>query len=83
MAIESYIWRDERNQKKQLQLAWQIAMLSRQKRIPPLRSLLAAKKARILTGPELQEKRQDFKQMASKINIDRINKKMASLAREK
>lgn len=49
-------------------------MLSRQKRIPALRRLLSAKPARPLKGEELVKRRAEFKSMASKSNIDLINR---------
>jgi hypothetical protein len=55
-------------------MAWEIAMLSRQRTVPSLKSLLSAKSAKPLTGKELEKKRSDFQAMASQSNIDLINR---------
>jgi len=77
LTIEAEIWRDERAQKLALKQAWQMALLSRVKRIPPLKSLLMERKARALSGPELDQRRKEFKQMTSGLDINAINRKRA------
>lgn len=81
-AIDAASWRDQKKQRLYLKLAWEIAMLSRQKRIPPLRSLLSAQPSRKLRGKELREKRADFKAMASPKNIALINAAAQKLSKK-
>lgn len=76
LAIEASEWRSERLQRFNLKLAWDMAMLSRQKRIPSLKSLLSARPTRPLQGAALQKSRSDFKAMASTSNVDLINAAM-------
>lgn len=77
MSIDAFIWRDERDSKAMIKLAWDIAMLSRQKRIPTLKSLLQKSEApKALKGRELRERRNEFKSMTRGLDLDALNKKM-------
>lgn len=80
LAIDAYLWRSERKQRVNLKLAWDIAMLSRQKRIPALHTLLAARPAKPLTGRELQNRQEEFKAMASPSNLEIINQQMKKVS---
>lgn len=63
-AIEAAMWRDERRQKQDVALAWRTAALSRQKRLPSLKHLLAAKPAKRLQGKELKKRHAEFREMS-------------------
>jgi hypothetical protein len=64
LAIEAAIWRDERQQEQDIALAWRTAALTRTKKLPTLRSLLASSKPpKKLSGTELEKRRDEFKKM--------------------
>jgi len=75
--IEAYIWRDSRNQKLLVSLAHNIAMLSRQKRIPTLKALFSgsSKAAKPLKGREKKRRRKEFKDMTKNLNLSVLNKR--------
>jgi len=76
-AIEAAIWRDDREQKRELKLAWSIAMLTRAKNVPKLSLLLASlKPAKPLTGKQLLERRKEYQEMTSVLDINAINEMM-------
>jgi hypothetical protein len=72
-AIQAATWQMEREQRRDLCLAWQTASLSRAKRIPSLRRLLSPGKSRPLKGEELEHRRRERDGMLERINVDKIN----------
>lgn len=73
MSIDAFIWNDQRNQNMAVKLAWDIAMLSRQKRIPALKALLQRRSPKALQGDELIRRRDEFKSMTGNLNLQAIN----------
>lgn len=72
-AIQAATWQIEREQRRDLCLAWQTASLARAKRLPPLRRLLVPGKSRLLKGKELERRRQERDEMLQQIDVGKIN----------
>lgn len=70
MAIEAVLWQDKRQQQQMITAAWLTASLSKAKRIPPLKQLLA-EPARKLSGAEKQKRGQEFNDMTA--NLDKLD----------
>lgn len=66
MAIEAVLWQDKRQQQQMITAAWLTASLSKAKRIPPLKQLLA-EPARKLSGEEKQKRRREFDDMSKSL----------------
>lgn len=75
--IDAYIWRDERQQKQQIALAWRTAALHRAKRMPALRALLSEGPAKPLKGKELEKRRREFIEVTTSIDLESLNRKKA------
>lgn len=71
LALEAVLWRDERQQKREIALAWRTAALTRSKRLPSLPSLLAGK-AKRLQGKELKRRRQEFTEMTANLDTSKL-----------
>jgi len=73
--IEAAAWRMEREQRRDVWLAWHVAALSRAKRLPALQRLMGGGKARPLTGEELEQRREEHEElkrkMGTQINADK------------
>lgn len=74
LAMAAAGWREERQNKQQIALAWRTAALTRSKRLPSLASLLAGK-AKKLHGKELARRRQEFKQMTANLDTSKLVRK--------
>jgi hypothetical protein len=75
MTIDASIWREEIRQKRDLTMAWQIAALSRAKRMPSLKQLLNTKPARPLVGEELEKRRKEFADMTKNLDLSKLKVK--------
>lgn len=73
LVIEANIWRDEHDQKMLLKHAWDIAALSRSKRLPKLSLLLKSKPVKRLKGQELIMRRSEFQDMTKNIDLKKLN----------
>lgn len=85
MAIEAAIWRDERQQRQALSLAWHTAALSRAKRLPSLKRLLSTSsgsKARPLRGPELRKRRREYEEMAEGVDVEKLAGRLKKIPRK-
>jgi hypothetical protein len=65
MTVEAAVWRMEQEQARALSLAWHMAALQRQKKLPSLARLLAALKPR-KTVP-IQQRREEFEKMKARM----------------
>lgn len=73
LIIEARAWRNEHDQKLLLKLAWDMAALSRSKRLPKLSLLLKSKPVRPLKGQELIMRRSEFQDMTKNIDLKKLN----------
>lgn len=64
MTLEAALWRQEQHQKDQIALAWYVAALSRAKRLPNLKQLLAGP-AKPLKGNELKRRRSEYQELTT------------------
>lgn len=80
LTIEAAIWIDRRRVRQDLSLAWHTAALSRVKRMPSLKRLLASSKgsdkARPLKGKELEKRRDEFETLTEKVDVDVLAKRV-------
>ena len=76
IAIDAFVWNVDRENKRDAWLAWNIAALTRAKRLPPLKRFLKGKpgKAKQLEGKELDQRRLEHQEIMAKIDIKKINK---------
>ena len=75
-------WQERQRERQQVSSAWLTASLSRSKRIPRLKVLLAQQsRPKRLSGKQLQERRQEFKEIATPEKIERINAAIRKAAR--
>jgi hypothetical protein len=72
MSIEAALWRDERRQLQDMAHARLTAILTRAKRIPSLKQMMAIKEARPLRGAELEKRRQEFKDMTANLDVSKL-----------
>lgn len=72
VVIQAAQWRMEREHRRDMWLAWHVAALSRAKRLPALKGLLGAGKARALTGKELKRRRAEHQEIMKKIDVSKI-----------
>jgi hypothetical protein len=77
MTIEAAVWRDERRQKLDIALAWRVAALSRQKRLPSLKKLLTPDETRPLRGKELKKRQQEFREMTKNLDVKALSQQLA------
>lgn len=77
MAIDAAVWREEQQQKREIALAWRTAMLSRAKRIPSLKMLLATKPAKPLEGEELARRRREHAEMTRNVDVNVLGAQLA------
>lgn len=73
-SIDAYFWRTDKKLKQQGSVAWLTARLMRTKRIPRLKDLFV-EKARKLTGKELEDRKKEFAEMTSALDLSKINKR--------
>jgi len=73
--MEAAAWRMEREQRRDVWLAWHVAALSRAKRLPALQRLMVGGKAKVLTGEEAEQRREEHEElrrrMGTRINADK------------
>jgi hypothetical protein len=75
--IEATNWRHKQLERREITMAWLTAALTRTKRLPKLKPLLAqTKRPKKLTGEQLQERRREFKELATPEKLARINEAM-------
>jgi hypothetical protein len=72
MMVDASIWREEIRQKQKLTMAWQIAALTRAKRMPSFKQLLNMKPARPLYGDELERRRKEFADMTKNLDMSKL-----------
>jgi hypothetical protein len=65
MTMEAAVWRMKQEQARALSLAWHIAALQRQKKMPSLARLLAALKPR--EDVPIQERRKEFEELKARM----------------
>ena len=65
--FEAALWRQEQERRRDTVLAWQMAALSRAKRLPSLKSLLAPAKSKALTDAEQAKHREEFAEMSKRM----------------
>lgn len=70
--IRAQVCRFDQQRRMMVAQAWQIAALTRTKRLPSLKSLLVNKGARVLSGDELEQRRSEFKEMTQGVDISSI-----------
>lgn len=73
MAIEAAVEREESRQKHNLSVAWHVAALQRQKRMPSLSLFLNGRRARQTTPEEMALRRQEHAQMTRKMDAQTLN----------
>lgn len=73
-SLEAAAWREEFEQKREIALAWRVAMLTRARRLPSLKQLLNTKPARPLAGKELERRRQEFREMTAHLDIGKLRR---------
>lgn len=64
--MEAAGWRADVEQRLMAWGAWHMAALQRCKRMPALASLIKPKKARVLEGQELEDRRREFEEMKTR-----------------
>jgi hypothetical protein len=75
--IDATNWRAEKEQQQAMSIAWLGAALQRAKKMPGLKSLLTkTAKPKKLIGKKLQERRREFKELATPEKLARINEAM-------
>lgn len=64
--LEGYKWRREQKARERVELAWMVAMLSRQRKVPPLERLLKPQgvKQSLMTT---EERRQEFEELKERL----------------
>jgi hypothetical protein len=77
MVIEAAIWRNERRQQELMALAWNTAALTRAKRMPRLRTLLASRSGPA-TEEEMQALREKHRQLKKRFEPSWLPKKLRS-----
>lgn len=77
MTIEARLWREAQQYKRAISQAWLTAALGRAKRLPALPRLLASGQAQKLSGAELEQRRQEFREMSRAVNFEAINRQKA------
>lgn len=80
---EAVSWDADLRQQMNTALAWQVAVLSRAKTIPSIKSLLSSRPARPLKGEELKKRRLEFEDMTSGVDLSKINETAKKLRRAK
>lgn len=79
-ALDAAAWREERQARHDIRMAWFNANWQRAKRMPSLQSILNKSKApKPMTSADHHQRRQEFKRMASPDKIARINEHMKKL----
>lgn len=79
-AMEAANWREERQAKHDVRMAWINANWQRAKRMPSLNSVLKrSHQAKPLSDVEKHQRVKEFKKMASPANIAAINEHMKKL----
>lgn len=81
--IEAYVWRDRQNQKKQIAQAWRIAALTRARKLPNLKTVLASGPARPLVGRERVQRREEFQEMTANVDLKALAERMRKMAERK
>ena len=65
--LEAAVWREGRQRERDLALAWHVAMLERQKRLPTLQRLLHPPESRPLKGAEREKRRKEFEELKERM----------------
>jgi len=73
--IDAALWREERQQRRDVALAWHVAALSRTKRLPSLKQLLNTKPAKPLKGKELERRRKEFREATANLDLSKLTKR--------
>jgi hypothetical protein len=71
--VDAAVWRDQQTQRQQIVLAWRIAALTRAKKLPSLKQMLAVGPAKPLVGAERVRRKQEFQDMAAGVDLAKIN----------
>ncbi len=69
--LDAAAWRQEQALRRELTQAWTVAALSRMKRLPTLKRLLRPRRARRLSGAELEARRQEFAELSARMGGQR------------
>jgi len=69
MTVEAAVWRMEQEQARALSLAWHIAALQRQKKMPSLARLLAGLKPR--KDVPIEQRRGEFEELKARMMVHR------------
>jgi len=64
--LEGYRWRREQEARDRVELAWMVAMLSRQRKVPPLERLLKPKGVKQAVKT-VEERRQEFEELRERL----------------
>jgi hypothetical protein len=75
MTIEAAVWRDERQQRQIIAQAWGTAALTRAKRLPGLRQLLAGP-GKALKGRELEKREQEFEELSAGVDVKTLGQRL-------
>lgn len=73
--MEAKSWKEDADRKNSIANAWLTAALVRSKRLPPLSKLLNSGPARKLVGEELEKRRQEFKDMTTNFDLNKLTPK--------
>ena len=74
LSLEAALWREERRQRAEVTAAWLTAKLSRAKRIPALKILLADSRPQKSSPAELAQRGQEFREMTNNLDLTALNK---------
>lgn len=86
MAIEAFIWQDDRRQQHEAIVAWRTAALMRSKRMPSLKSYLSQSSGpdvKPLRGEALAQKQAEFREMSAAVDMEQLTKQLANLTKKK
>lgn len=71
MTVEAGLWQERQQRRQRITQAWLTARLGRVKHMPKLSVLLTDKTAKPLSGAELTQRRQEFREMTENLkNLD-------------
>lgn len=74
MSMEGYLWREERRQQAEITAAWLTAKLSRARRVPALKQLLADRRPQRTSAAELARRGEEFEEMSKNIDLEALNR---------